>query len=83
MQVKITFIETGETEIYDLSKNNWKGVYAAMRDGSVLYWAPAEIMNDRWKSITTSGKRWERLRSEDNKKSSSDHGPSGSPVFCK
>jgi len=56
MKIKITNIETGETNTYEFNRNNWAGRLAAMEQGRVIMWAPSHVGKV---PIITSGRRWE------------------------
>ena len=68
--VRITDLEQGDVTVYDLSKVNWRGKWAAMgscslsdcRDHHVLMWIPKNT-NPPFKMIT-SGRCWESFEKE-------------------
>lgn len=56
MKIVVEDVETGKSETYDYSDNNWRGVFACMRDGLVHMWAPAGLRLGM--VLRTSGRRW-------------------------
>lgn len=60
MRIKVTDVETGSTDEYDYSKDNWAKRYACMRGGLVHMWAPKECRSGV--VIVTSGRRWEVVK---------------------
>jgi hypothetical protein len=62
MKVRITDLEQDDVTVYDLSKNNWKNHWAAMRNGLVIGWIPRN-QKPPFKMVT-SGRRWESFENE-------------------
>jgi len=62
MKVRVTDLEQGDVTVYDLSNVNWKRDWAAMRDGLVIAWIPAN-QKPPFKMVT-SGRRWESFKEE-------------------
>jgi len=60
-QIEVTDVEKDTTETYDLSKANWKGAWACMRNGLVHMWSPVGP-NDP--AIRTSGRIWKPIRKD-------------------
>ena len=62
IKVRITDIEQGVVTVYNLSKFNWKGKWAAMRNGRVIMWIPGKAQPPF--KMATSGRRWESFKEE-------------------
>lgn len=62
-KIKVTDLDTGESQVYDYSSNNWRRQYACMRNGLVYMWVPAPLPSDG-KYMITDGRRWELVSSD-------------------
>ena len=77
MRVRVTDLEQDTVTVYDLSKANWAGKWAAMgscslpdcRDRHVLMWIP-QNKKPPFKMVT-SGRLWESFK-EENENGNSD-----------
>ena len=61
MKIVVEDIETGKSETYDYSDNNWRESPACMRNGRVHMWAPPKLTLGV--TLRTSGRRWSLKRS--------------------
>lgn len=58
MRIEVTDSETGNSQIYALSRDNWGFRWACMIGESVIMWAPVQLEKSPGSAIRCGGRVW-------------------------